>query len=93
MPVPRLELFVHGSTRAGREARAHVERLSAALGGDNLQVALIDLELQPEAGKALDVRLTPTLVRRDLPGAPRVFGSLADLAASARALALAEVAP
>ena len=91
MSVPRLELFVHGSSRAGREARLQLERLSRAVGGEGLQVALIDLELQPDAGTALGVRLTPTLGRRDLPGNPRVFGSLADLSAAARALALAEV--
>ena len=52
---------------------------------------ITDLERQPEAGKALGVMLTPTLVRRDLPGQPRAFGSFADASATLRALALPEV--
>ncbi len=35
-------------------------------------------------------KLTPTLVRRDLPGQPRAFGSFADVGATLRALSLAE---
>ncbi len=91
MSVPRLELFLHGSSHAGREARAQVESLCESLGAHAPQLAITDLERQPDAGKALGVLLTPTLVRRDLPGQPRAFGSFADLEATARALALAEV--
>jgi len=91
MSVPRLELFVHGSSHAGREARAQVASLCESLKEHALQLAVTDLERQPDAGKALGVLLTPTLVRRDLPGQPRVFGSFADLGATARALALPEV--
>jgi len=91
MSVPRLELFVHGSARAARDARVQVEDLRAALGADALQVVVTDLERQPDAGRALGVVLTPTLVRRDLAGQPRAFGSFADLAATARALSLPEV--
>ena len=91
MSVPRLELFLHGSSRSGREARVHVENLRARVEGERLELTITDLERQPEAGKALGVMLTPTLVRRDLPGKPRAFGSFADASATLRALALPEV--
>ena len=90
MSVPRLELFLHGSSRAGREARAQVESLRSQPAGAPLELTITDLERQPEAGKALGVLLTPTLVRRDLPGQPRAFGSFADVGATLRALSLAE---
>ena len=53
MSVPRLELFLHGSSRAGREARAQVESLRSQLAGAPLELTITDLERQPEAGKAL----------------------------------------
>lgn len=90
MSVPRLELLIHGSSRAGREARAQVEALRSRFAAASLELTITDLERQPEAGKALGVLLTPTLVRRDAPGQPRAFGSFADLGATLRALSLTE---
>ncbi len=91
MSAPSLELFLHGSSRSGQEARVQVENLRVRVAVERLELTITDLERQPEAGKALGVMLTPTLVRRDLAGQPRVFGSFADASATLRALALPEV--
>ncbi len=91
MRVPRLELFFHSSSACGREAVAHLEALRRSGRVGAVELIATDLDRQPEAGMALGIQFTPTLVRRDLPSQPRAFGSFAESEALLSALELGEV--
>lgn len=88
MPLPRLELFVREATPAGRAARSHVERLCREGLRGAVELTVTDIDRHPDAVHDSGVLLLPTLVRRDLPAEPRVFGNFSDADATARALGL-----
>jgi hypothetical protein len=91
MRVPRLELFLHASSACGQQALAQLEALRRSGRMGTVEFFVTDLDRQPEAGMALGIVFTPTLVRRELPAQPRVFGSFLESQALLSALELGEV--
>lgn len=84
----RLELFVSGDSVRSRAARHGLERLCESRMAGDYELAVIDLEADPAAGRLAGVTTTPTLIRRHPQPEVRLVGDVADEAAVLAALDL-----
>lgn len=86
--LPRLELYAHGASEAGRAARQHVERLHAQRLGGTAELAIFDLDRSPVAAQNARILLTPALIYRGPRGERRCFGDFGELDRVCEALGL-----
>ena len=83
-----LELFVAGDSVRSRAARHKLERLCESRMAGSYELAVIDVEADPEAAKRADIVVTPTLIRRRPLPEVRLVGDVTDEAAILAALDL-----
>jgi len=79
MGPQRLTLFVAGADALRGPLCGRVVGACQELGGERVELELVDVLAAPERAQAAGVRLTPTLLAGEGAGARRVFGDLTDV--------------
>lgn len=82
-----VELFIQGQSPNATDAMAMVRRLCQLHFGDGFRLDVVDIFQQPERGREVGLKATPTLIRRHPEPMLRTVGPLTE-ARVARVLGL-----